>query len=213
MDGFTRTAPGLLKNSPAISPMDVQKLQSFMDAPNIHSSIPLCAMCKADFDRMYGYVLSQGQTPDCVKPVEAKPDRTEEFVKSIQVDGITEKKQLLLLKLRNQTNELLSLGIDPLHPEAITQETEAFRREYQALETECTSLSAEYHDLLTFKQQLTYAESPSFIFGSLFDEKVHEAPEVVERDDKDTKDPKDTPSGKSPSGTGKKDVMDVDVEL
>ncbi len=210
MNGFTRTAPGLLKNSPAISPMDVQKLQSFMDAKNIHSTIPVSEMCKADFDRMYGYVLSQGQTPDCVKPVEVKPDRTEEFVKSIQVDGITEKKQLLLLKLRNQTNELLSLGIDPLHPEAIIQEIETFRQEYQALETERTSLSAEYRDLLTLKQQLTYSESPSFIFGSLFDEKVHEAPEVIEREDKDAK---DTPSGKSPSGAGKKDVIDVDVEL
>ena len=30
-------------------------------------------------------------------------------------------------------------------------------------------------------------QSPSFIFGSLFDEKVHETPEVVEREEKDKK--------------------------
>ena len=46
----------------------------------------------------------------------------------IWVDGITEKKQLLLLKFRNQTNELLSLGIDPLLAPSLTKKTMKHRR-------------------------------------------------------------------------------------
>lgn len=213
LDGVTGAMPGLLKASPAINPMDVSKLQSFMTAKGITSSIPVSAMSKSDFDRMYGYVLSKGQTPDCVKALTHNIDRTEEFIKSIQTDGITEKKQLLLLQLRNQTNELLSLGIDPAQLEELSHEIEAFRQEYQSLESKCASLSAEYRELLTLKQQLTYAESTSFIFGALFDEKVHEAPEVIERDEKDTKEQKDTISNNSPAGTGKKETLDMDIDL
>ncbi|MCI7130412.1 MAG: relaxase/mobilization nuclease domain-containing protein [Lachnospiraceae bacterium] len=224
MDGFTKTVPGLLKSSPPVSPPDADKLQTFMDAKGITSSIPVSAMSKTDFERMYGFVLSQGHTPDCVKSTIPKPDRTEEFVKSIQIDGITEKKQLLLLQLRNQTNELLSLGIDPNNIAELSKCISDFRQSYQSLEHERAQLASEYKSLLALKQQLTYAESPSFLFGSLFDEKVHQTPEVIEKDEKDaqdrsdgkgTKDPtgKDSPREKPPAGNGRKINIDMDVDL
>lgn len=206
--GFTRTVPGLLKDSPRIDPMNADKLQSFMDAKGITSTIPVSAMSKADYDKMYGYIISQGQTPECVQPKTV--DHTEDFVKSIQVDGITEKKQLLLLQLRNQMNEFLSLGIDPLHPEAFSSAISEFNQAYDALELERSKLAAEYKSLLQLSQQLTYAESPSFIFGSLFDEKVHESPEVVVKRERDQKEPD---AEKMPDENGKKSVMDVDMDL
>ena len=125
LDGMTRQLPGLLKASPRIDAINADKLQSFMAAKGITSSIPVSAMSKADYDKLYGYVISRGQTPECARPKTS--DRTEAFAESIQVDGITEKKQLLLLQLRNQMNELLNLGIDPLHPEPILQEISNFR--------------------------------------------------------------------------------------
>ena len=59
---------------------------------------------------------------------------------------------------------------------------------------------------MQLKQQISYAESPSFVFGSLFNEKVHEAPSVVEKDEKD-KNTADMPK------SDKKATIDVDVDL
>lgn len=205
LDGLTHTPPKLLKSSPPVDPISADKLQSFMDAKGITTTIPITAMCKADYDKLYGYVISQGQTPDCA--ISQPTDRTEEFIQSIQVDGITEKKQLLLLQLRNQMDELKSLGIDPLHPETLLSEISDFRQTYNALEMKRTQLAAEYKNLLQLKQQLTYAESPSFLFGSLFDEKVHEKPEVVEKEEKDIK------SNDTPENNKKHFSQDIDIDL
>lgn len=205
LDGFARTVPGILKFSPNIDSREIDTLQKFMDAKGITSSIPISAMCKADYDKMYGYVISQGQTPVCAIPQTV--DRTEEFINSIQIDGITEKKQLLLLQLRNQTNELLNLGIDPVHIEELSSAISEFRETYDSLETSRIQLAAEYKSLLQLNQQLTYAESPSFIFGSLFDEKVHEKPEVIEKEEKDTK------SSDMPNKLYKKFNLDTDMDL
>lgn len=208
LDGLSRTMPGLLKASPGIDAMSIDTIQKFMDAKVITSTVPVSAMSKADYDKMYGYVISQGQTPDCAIPKVV--DHTEEFINSIQVDGITEKKQLLLLQLRNQMQELLSLGVDPSHPESLTSAIADFRQSYEVLEADHSQLAAEYKSLLQLGQWLTYAESPSFIFGSLFDEKVHAAPNVVERAERDSKD-KDH-SGNF-NGSNKKIIMDVDIDL
>lgn len=188
LDRLSRTMPGLLKTSPGIDAMSIDTLQKFMDAKGITSTIPVSAMSKADYDKMYGYVVSQGQTPACaiLKPM----DHTEEFINSIQVDGITEKKLLLLLQLRNQMSELQNLGIDPLHTDELLSAIAEFRQSYDTLETERSLLAAEYKSLVQLSQQLTYAESPSFIFGSLFDEKVHEVPEVVEKQELSMNKPK-----------------------
>lgn len=204
MDGLSRTIPGILKASPGVDAMAIDKLQSFMAAKGITSSIPLSAMSKADYDKMYGYVISQGMVPDCA--VSKTTDRTEEFVQSIQVDGITEKKQLLLLQLRNQINDLQSLGIEPANMEPILTAILEFRQSYEFLETERAELATEYKSLVQLKQQISYAESPSFVFGSLFNENVHEAPKVVEKDDKD-KNTIDMPKN------DKKSIIDVDVDL
>lgn len=185
LDGLSRTVPGLLKASPGIDAMSIDTLQKFMDAKRITSTIPVSAMSKADYDKMYGYVVSQGQVPICAIPKQM--DRTEEFINSIQVDGITEKKQLLLLQLRNQMSELQSLGIDTLHLDELLSAIAEFRQSYDTLETECSLLAAEYKSLLQLGQQITYAESPSFIFGSFYNEKVHVTPEIVEKDEKDKK--------------------------
>lgn len=206
LDGFSLTMPGLLKDSPRVDSMGVDTLQRFMDAKGITCTVPVSAMSKADYDKMYGYVISQGQTPACVIPKEV--NRTEEFINSIQVDGITEKKQLLLLQLRNQMQELQSLGIDPLHPEDLLSAISDFRQTYDTLETERMLLAAEYKSLLQLNQQLAYAESPSFIFGSLFNEKVHEAPEVVEKDEKDKKS-----SEIQKENSKKKSTLEMDVDL
>lgn len=206
LDGFSRTMPGLLKDSPGVDAMEIDTLQRFMDAKGITSTVPVSAMSKANYDKMYGYVISHGQPPACAIPKEV--DRTEEFINSIQVEGITEKKQLLLLQLRNQMQELQSLGIDPLHPEDLLSAISDFRQSYDALEADRSQLAAEYKSLLQLRQQLTYAESPSFIFGSLFDEKVHEAPEVVEKEEKDKKS-----SEMQKENSKKKSTLDMDMDL
>ncbi len=77
LDGFSRTVPGLLKESP-VDTMSIDTLQRFMDAKGITTTIPLSAVSKADYDKMYGYVISQGQTPTCAIPEEV--DRTEKFI-------------------------------------------------------------------------------------------------------------------------------------
>lgn len=206
LDGITRKPPDLLKESPQIDATSADKLQSFMDAKGITASIPVSAMSKADFDKMYGYVISQGQIPECAKP--KTTDHTEAFAESIQIDGITEKKQLLLLQLRNQMNELLTLGVDPLHPESILKAISDFRQSYETLETERMQLAAEYKSLLQLSQQLTYAESPSFLFGSLFNEKVHDTPEVEIKQDREQN---AQDAGKQPDT--KKTRLDIDVDL
>lgn len=205
LDGLSRTMPGLLKASPGIDALSIDTLLKFMDAKEITSTIPVSAMSKADYDKMYGYVISQGQVPVCAIPKHM--NRTEEFINSIQADGITEKKQLLLLQLRNQMNELQSIGIDPLHPDELLSAIAEFRHSYDTLEAERSQLAAEYKSLVQLSQQLTYAESPSFIFGSLFNEKVHEAPEVVEKEVKDSK------SSEMPEKSKKHFLQDMDVDL
>lgn len=204
MDGLSRTIPGILKASPGVDAMAIDNLQNFMNAKGIHSSIPLSAMSKADYDKMYGYVISQDMVPDCA--ILKTTDRTEEFVQSIQVNGITEKKQLLLLQLRNQMNDLQSLGIDPANMEPFLTAISEFIQSYEALAMERARLAEEYKSLVQLKQQISYAESPSFVFGSLFNEKVHEAPEVVEKDDKAEK---EINISKQPQ----KSVIDIDPDL
>lgn len=90
------------------------------------------------------------------------------------MDGITDKKRLLLTQYRNQRNELLKLGIDSSDLGAIKAEIAAFRDDY--------------------------TETPSFLFGPLFHSRVHETPEVIEREERDLKPEQDkpTPARKQP---------------
>lgn len=186
LDGIRRTKPPVLKQSPRIDEMTADKLQTFMDARGITCSIPVTELSKADYNKMYGYVLSHGRTPDCAAPVPPAPtDRTADFHKTIAAN--TEKKQLLLTHLRNQANELLKLGIDPDNTEAVQNEIATFRESYSALEKERLSLNEEYKSLIRLDKQITYAETPAFLFGSLFSEKVHKAPEVLEKEERDQK--------------------------
>lgn len=186
LDGISRTMPGLLKPSPPIDPDAAKSLQEFMDAKGITSTVPVSAMSKADHDKMYGYVLSQGHTPECAMP--KQENLSDKFFDSLKVDGITEKKKLLLLQLRNQINELAELGIDPFHNEDLEARMAQFQAEYTVLDLQRTELAKEYRALAELSQAVTYAESPSFLYGSLFNEKVHTAPEVVETEERDKKD-------------------------
>ena len=126
------------------------------------------------------------------------------------MDGITEKKQLLLLQLRNQMSELQSLGIDPLHPDELLSAIAEFRQSYDTLETERSQLATEYKSLVQLSQQLTYAESPSFIFGSLFNEKVHEVPEIIEGSERTLK---EDLSNIMPDSIQRKPSLNTDIEL
>ena len=205
LDGIRRTKPPVLKPSPKIDEMTADKLQTFMDARGITCSIPVTELSKADYNKMYGYVLSHGRIPDCAAPAPPSPtDRTADFHKAISAD--TEKKQLLLTHLRNQTNELLQLGIDPDNTDALLKEIAAFRESYSALEKERLALNEEYKTLIRLDKQITYAETPSFLFGSLFSEKVHKAPEVLEKEERDQKPEQDAAHKKEP-------VRDMDFDL
>jgi len=188
LDGFSRTMPGLMKESAPITDTDRINLQNFMEAKGISASIPLSAMTKTDHDKMYGYVISQGYVPDCLKPKQI--DRTEEFIHSIEKEGITEKKFMLILQLRNETNELLSLGIEPSQLDALSSEITYFQNNYEDLELQRAQLAGEYNSLVELRQQMTYAESPNFIYGSLYNEKIHEKPEVIEKPEPDQKNKK-----------------------
>ena len=75
------------------------------------------------------------------------------------------------------------------------------------MEASRLQLAAEYKSLLQLNQHLTYAESASFIFCSLFDEKVHEKPDVIEKEEKDTK------SSDMPNKLYKKINLDTDMDL
>lgn len=186
LDGIRRTKPPILKQFPRIDEITADKLQTFMDARGITCSIPVTELSKADYNKMYGYVLSHGRTPDCAAPVPLAPtDRTADFHKAIAAD--TEKKQLLLTHLRNQANELLKLGIDPDNTETVLNEIATFRESYSALEKERLSLNEEYKSLIRLDKQITYAETPAFLFGSLFSEKVHKSPELLEKEERDQK--------------------------
>ena len=57
------------------------------------------------------------------------------------------------------------------------------------LEQQRLQLSNEYKSLLQLSQQLSYAQSSSFLFGPLFDEKVHHIPEIMVNQEKDIKQP------------------------
>lgn len=177
LDGLTPKKPDLLKSCEPAEPIDIEKLQIFMDAKGIATSIPLSVMTKKDYQKLFGYVISLGQTPECL--MKEPEDLSPKFFHSIQTDGITEKKQILLLQLRSQMQELAKLGIDPFHPNNITEEISAFRHEYEALSWQKSQLSHEYRSLLELSQELTYAESTDFLYGSLFDEKVHEKPQIT----------------------------------
>ncbi len=185
LDGLSHSVPSLLKESVSVSESDLENLKLFMEAKGITSSIPLSAMNKSDYDKMYGYVISQGHTPDCLTPKQA--DRTEEFVHSIEKEGITEKKFLLLLQLRNDTIQLLKHGIDPTKLEELSNSIQSFKSEYESLELQRAELSGEYKTLIDLRQQMTYAESPNFLYGPLFNEKVHEIPIISETKERDKK--------------------------
>lgn len=105
------------------------------------------------------FVLGQGQIPECAATSPSTQDKTADFHRSISVDGITDKKRLLLTLYRNQGNKLLKLGIDPSDLEATKTEIAAFWDDY--------------------------TETPFFLFGPLFHSRMHEAPEVIQRKDRD----------------------------
>lgn len=86
-------------------------------------------------------------------------------------------------------------------------EIAAFRESYSALEKEHLSLSKEYKYLSRLSKQITYAETPAFLFGSLFSEKVHKSPEVLEKEERDQKpEQKNTAYRKTPT-------PDMDIDL
>lgn len=200
LGGARRAKPAILKSSPQIDEMTAQKLQCFMKAKGISCSIPVTSLCKSDYNKMYGFVLGQGQIPECAATSSPTQDKTADFHRSISVDGITDKKRLLLTQYRNQGNELLKLGIDPSDLGTIKAEIAAFRDDYAETENRYNALCKEYKALLQLNQQISYTETPSFLYGPLFHSRVHEAPEVIEREERDLKPEQDkpTPARKQP---------------
>lgn len=179
LSGFTRRMPALLQDSIPISPENQEKLTQVLKTKGIDSEIPISAMTNADFKRMYGYVLGQGHVPDCV----VQPAHTaQEFLDHLPENAGTKAKQLLCMQLRNQAAELLSLGIDPEHGREYLSSLQAAEDAYTELESQKAVLNQEYKTMLRLQQQLTYAESPCFLYGPHFNEKPHKVPSIREID-------------------------------
>ena len=130
-----------------IDDMTAQKLQVFMDAKEISCSIPVSSFSKSDYQKMYGHVLSQGQIPDCASRLQPTQDKTADFHKSIAVQELTKKKQLLITQYRNLLNQLQKLGFSPSELETVKAEISFFREEYTHLENEWLALSGKYKKL------------------------------------------------------------------
>lgn len=210
LDGVRRSKPAILKPSVQIDDMTAQKLQVFMDAKGISCSIPVSSFSKSDYQKMYGHVLGQGQIPDCASRSQPAQNKTADFHKSTAVQKLTEKKQLLITQYRNQLNQLQKLGFSPTQLEAVKAEIAAFREEYAHLENERLALSGEYKKLKYLEQQITYAESPPFLFGPLFNSRIHSTPEIIEKEERDHEPSQGNPQEPAQQENHRKDV---DLEL
>ncbi len=210
LDGVRRAKPAILKPSVQIDDTTAQKLQVFMDAKGISCSIPVSSFSKSDYQKMYGHVLGQGQIPDCASRPQPTQDITADFHKSIADKKLTEKKQLLVTQYRNQLNQLQKLGFSPTQLKAVKAEITAFREEYAHLEDERLALSGEYKKLIWLDRQVTYAESPPFLFGPLFNSRVHSNPEIIEKEERDHKPGQGDPHKPTQREKYRKDI---DLEL
>lgn len=210
LDGVRRAKPAILKPSVKIDDMTAQKLQVFMDAKGISCSIPVSSFSKSDYQKMYGHVLGQGQIPDCATSPQPAQNKAADFHKSTAVQVLTDKKQLLVTQYRNQLNQLQKLGFSPTQLEAAKAEIAAFREEYAHLEDERLALSGEYKKLIWLDRQVTYAESPPFLFGPLFSSRVHSIPEIIEKEERDHEPGQGDPQEPAQREKHRKDI---DLEL
>ena len=78
--------------------------------------------------------------------------QTNAFQKEIADE--TPRKQAVLTQLRNRTNALLSLGVDPAKLDETQKEIDAFNNRYESLCLEKTALSGEYRQLVRLQQQI-----------------------------------------------------------
>lgn len=210
LDGVRQAKPAILKPSVRIDDITAQKLQVFMDAKGISCSIPVSSFSKSDYQKMYGHVLGQGQIPDCASRPQSTQDKTADFHKLSSVQKLTDKKQLLVTQYRNLLNQLQKLGFSPIQLETVKTEIAAFREEYAHLKNERLALSEEYKKMIWLDHQITYAESPSFLFGPLFNSRVHSIPDIIEKEERDHEPGQGNPQEPAQRENRRKDI---DLEL
>lgn len=170
----------------SIEPAQIERLEKFMQVKNITSAVPLTSMSNTDFNRMFSYVISSGNLPDCLKPSQKTHDITD-----IQFDAYISDKpieqQVFFSKLRNQMNYLSSIGIDPYNLDSLKEQITNFQTKYENATIERDNLGTQYKELLKLQQAISYAEMPSFIYGPMWDEKKSEPVLVQEKEECDTK--------------------------
>ena len=173
-------------NQSAIDQIQIEKLEKFMKVRNITSAIPLSSMSAIDFNRMFSYVISSGNIPDCLKQLPKTHDTTDMQFEAYIADKPIEQ-QVFFSKLRNQMNYLSSIGIDPYDFDKWKEQIREFETKYKTMIAARDNHGSQYKELLKLQQAISYAEMPSFIYGPMWDSKKNEPILVQEKEERDTK--------------------------
>ena len=191
LSGKTTKQPPLFQPFTPPYENDVENLRRFMAAKGIDSAVPIEALSKNDFNKLYSYVISYGRTPACLQNTEHIDNSVRDNNFSVRASQYKIERTLYLTQLRNAINTLRSLGYDVdvnSDLSAIKQDLTRWTAEYENAGSVRDSLAATYHDLIKIRQTLTYTRDPSFIYGDLYDPKLDESIKVEEREEKAERD-------------------------
>lgn len=106
-----------------------------------------------------------------------KKELDEQFYESIKERPLEH--QLFFTRLRNQMDYLSSIGINPYHLDDYKKEISQFEVKYESALHKREEYRQKYKELLKLQQSITYAETPSFIYGAMWDGRKNE-PTIVD---------------------------------
>lgn len=164
-----------------LSALDAQKILNYFDGRGILPA-DLLLTKQEYFKRINENKRKKKEIPVASVPRETLDEQFFEGIKDRPIEH-----QLFFNQLRNQMIYLSSIGINPYHLDAVKEEIAHFDTHYNELCVNRDEYCQQYKELLKLQQAISYAEMPSFIYGTMWDSKKKEPILVQEKEERDTK--------------------------
>mgnify|MGYP003290829255 CR=1 FL=1 len=225
LDGKVKKTPNIMKSYVPASETDIKKTRKLAAELGIHPSVDINAMSNDDVKNLYNWMVSQGKDPMCTNQANAATWGKNKDLFHSDIAAETPRKQEVLIGLRNASNALAQLGIQPEDIPQILTRIEELKLEQRELKDTQADFADQYKQLLHLRQQVSHANDKHFLFGTLFDEseiktieeELKEQEKAQEQDTEpektDQKEPSDKVLQAIERATRKHHILDKDLDL
>lgn len=130
----------------------------------------------------YRKAKNKPKSVEQLKPNMAELDtKFQEYIKDKPIEH-----RIFFEKLRSQMIFLSSIGIDPYNTDGYKELISQFDTKYETTLSHRDEYCQKYKELLKLQQSISYAETPSFIYGAMWDTRKNEPVLVEEKDERDS---------------------------